>query len=122
MMKHGLSRFRNAWSRFFLWVAQWFGPVQLDPPRPRYDKEAQELIDLCAFIREQTNKTAEPSWRCITPFEHQEIIDDQSRPEAVAAPSVYRSATLSVCNERLAADLKAKSNVAKKPLSLKVSR
>lgn len=103
-----MTWFKAAWRRFFVWVASWFGELEREEPKPRFDADAQELINLCASIREQRNAATQPSVQRLSPEEYRRMLEEQMQ-EAPSIPSgIHRSASFKFCTDQLAADARAK--------------
>lgn len=111
-----MTWFKAAWRRFFVWVASWFGELlEQQAPKPQFDADAQELINLCASIREQRN-AKQPDVQRLSPEEYRRMLEEQMQ-EAPSIPSgIHRSASFKFCTDQLAADARAKR------LTLKVEK
>lgn len=118
-----MTWFKTAWRRFFVWVASWFGELEREEPKPQFavqtllvehrpreefDADAQELISLCASIREQRNSQTQPSVQRLSPEEYRRMLEEQMQESPSIPSGIHRSASFKFCTDQLAADARAK--------------
>lgn len=121
-----MTWFKNAWWRLWTWVASWFGEPPREPPKPRWNESAQDLIDLARRVKEARWKDIpDPkSVNHISPEEYREMMRAQMEEAASESlpPRVHRSASFRHCMDALERDRKAEIKAQKQPLTLKVQK
>ncbi len=118
-----MTKFRNAWVKFFTWVASWFAPP-VEPPKPRFDAHAQELIDLAREAKEaRWKQIPDPKQtKAITAEEYQQMMREQMEESAPVAPRIYRSASFRFCQDQVSKDYAEQRRAEKQPLKLRVEK
>ncbi len=121
-----MAWFKRAWWRLWTWVASWFGEPPREPPKPRWDESAQDLIDLAREVRETRWQGIEDPKRTnqITPEEYREMMRAQMEEATGESlpPRVHRSASFRHCMDAVERDRKAEIKAQKQPLALKVQK
>lgn len=114
-----MSWFRNAWARFFTWVAWWFAPPIEPILISEREMDARDLIGLCIRLRNEQQFNARQAKR-ITADQHLALLSEQMEEAAPIAPRIYRNASFSLAREQMRQDSDAGVRARKKPLTLKV--
>jgi|688.fasta_scaffold801467_2 hypothetical protein len=121
-----MTWFKSVWRRFFTWVASWLGEPPREPPKPRWDESAQDLIDLARKVKEERWKDIpDPkSVNHVSPEEYREMMRAQMEEAAAESlpPRVHRSASFRHCMDAVERDRKAEIKAQKQPLTLKVQK
>lgn len=115
---------KNAWWRFWTWVACWARPSVPKDNKPQFNAAAQDLIP---FARKVANERCEQiddprRTKAISPETYQQMMQQQMRYFEDTPAGVYRSASFKVCFNRLDDERKAKRQAenGSKALALKV--
>ena len=112
---------RNVWYRLWTWVASW--GRQVEPPKPRFDDDAQDLIFLARKIkRERWNAIPDPAQtNHITPEAYRQMMQQAQADEPQPPAKIYRSASFTAIQQQLKQDVEA-LQPEREPLTLKVQK
>jgi len=116
-----MIKFRNAWVRFFTWMASWFQPEPKPIPISEREMDARDLIGLCIRLRNQQEFNARKTTK-ITADHHLALLSEQMEESAPIAPRIYRSASFRFCQDQVSKDYAEQRRIEKQPLKLKVEK